>query len=785
MNDRPHIRIVFILLCGLVVGSCGLFVGIQLDHQFGPSSPQNRLTTPTEIATVKYRQDVKPILEARCIVCHGCYDAPCQLDLSTTEGIERGANKDLVYNPGRLLAIEPTRLFVDAHSPTEWREKQFYPILNERVQTKEANLEGGLVAKMLQLKQQHPLPTVSPLPSSFDFSLDRAQYCPKIEEFDAFTSKNPLWGMPYGLPGLTEQEHATLMTWLEEGAGYEAPPPLRAGALRHISEWETFLNGETRKEQLMSRYLYEHLFLAHLYFDDLTPRLFFRLVRSTTPPGEAIDLIATRRPYDDPKVDHIYYRLQPVRTTILAKTHMPYLLNKERMSRYHTLFLEPAYEVHVLPSYEPEASANPFETFQPIPAKSRYQFLLDEAQFTLMNFIKGPVCRGQVALNVINERFWIVFKNPDSSALDHGAQFLEKEDRNLRMPIEEQSNATALGTWLKYSELEKNYVAGKIEFIQQQLSTPEDLSLDLIWDGDGQNDNAALTVFRHLNNATVVKGFVGDEPKTLVFLGYPLLERIHYLLVAGYDIYGNIGHQLNSRLYMDFLRMEGELNFLTLLPEQTRVKEWKYWYRDAGGKVEDFGAVYFNKVNRQTGIQYHTPHHKSELIEMLQERLTPVLHTSYGIEKVGNTQVRQQLERLSHIQGLPITWLPQNAMLSIDGPDDHVVTLIHNNGMSNVSHLFFEDERHLPKEDSLTVVQGFLGAYPNAFYHVAQAELDGFVSAVEDLSSEEDYQALLSRFGIKRNDPDFWKHSDAIQATYQSESPIEAGLFDYNRLENR
>jgi hypothetical protein len=44
------------------------------------------------------------------------------------------------------LAIEPTRLFVDAHSPTEWREKQFYPILNERVQTKEANLEGGLVA---------------------------------------------------------------------------------------------------------------------------------------------------------------------------------------------------------------------------------------------------------------------------------------------------------------------------------------------------------------------------------------------------------------------------------------------------------------------------------------------------------------------------------------------------------------------------------------------------------------------------------------------------------------
>jgi hypothetical protein len=257
------------------------------------------------------------------------------------------------------------------------------------------------------------------------------------------------------------------------------------------------------------------------------------------------------------------------------------------------------------------------------------------------------------------------------------------------------------------------------------------------------------------------------------------------LLVAGYDIYGNIGHQLNSRLYMDFLRMEGELDFLTLLPEQTRVKEWKFWYRDAGDKVEDFGAMYFNRVNRQTGIQYHTADHKSELIGMLRERLGPVLRTPYAIEKIGDTSIRQQLERLSHITGMAVSWLPQLSFLSIEGSDNHVVTLIHNNGLSNVSHLFFDDKRRLPEEDSLTVVRGFLGAYPNAFYHVAEAELKDFVSAVEGLSSEEDYQALLSRFGIRRSDPNFWKHSDTIQAAYQNASPIEAGLFDYNRLENR
>ncbi len=55
------------------------------------------------------------------------------------------------------------------------------------------------------------------------------------------------------------------------------------------------------------------------------------------------------------------------------------------------------------------------------------------------------------------------------------------------------------------------------------------------------NQNAALTVFRHFDSATVVKGLVGDEPKTAWVIDYPLLERIHYLLVAGYDVYGNVG----------------------------------------------------------------------------------------------------------------------------------------------------------------------------------------------------------------------------------------------------
>ncbi len=45
--------------------------------------------------SVNFLTDVKPILDRRCVVCHSCYNAPCQLKLSSYEGLDRGASKFL------------------------------------------------------------------------------------------------------------------------------------------------------------------------------------------------------------------------------------------------------------------------------------------------------------------------------------------------------------------------------------------------------------------------------------------------------------------------------------------------------------------------------------------------------------------------------------------------------------------------------------------------------------------------------------------------------------------
>ena len=112
-------------------------------------------------------------------------------------------------------------------------------------------------------------------------------------------------------------------------------------------------------------------------------------------------------------------------------------------------------------------------------------------------------------------------------------------------------------------------------------------------------------------------------------------------------------------------------------------------------------------------------------------------------------------------------------------------TLVHNDAYSNNAEVFKETQRRIPQEDYVTVVKGFIGSYPNAFFQIQEAELDDFVNSIEAMRGEDDYAKLKSRFGVRRNQASFWPVSDSIHASYQQQFPREAGLFDLNRYENR
>jgi hypothetical protein len=267
-----------------------------------------------------------------------------------------------------------------------------------------------------------------------------------------------------------------------------------------------------------------------------------------------------------------------------------------------------------------------------------------------------------------------------------------------------------------------------------------------------------------------------------------LLERIHYLLVAGYDVFGNAGHQLATRLYFDFMRMEGELNFLALLPRVARQGVRDHWYRGASKEHIEYFRVTDTYYAQETGVGFKTQDPLAELYAMMKAYAAPVSTERYAIARSGLTGAAlRSLTDLSRIRGRAISHLPEASFLTVRGAagSDYHFTLLSNSAHSNVAELLGDDKRRLPDEDDLSVVNGFVGAYPNAFFVVKAEDLAVFVDAVRRLASEADVQALLARFGIRRTDERFWTHSDALTDAYRRWAPREAAVFDYNRFENR
>ena len=321
----------------------------------------------------------------------------------------------------------------------------------------------------------------------------------------------------------------------------------------------------------MARYLYEHLFLGHLYFPKSSQIRFFRIVRSYTPSGKRINPVKTDIPTDDP-MKTFYYRIMPIDQTIVDKNHIIYPMGQEKFRRINELFIDTDWSTKIGEDYGGKYR-NPFYTYRDIPAKSKYQYLLDNAHFFVNGFIKGPVCRGQVALDVIRDHFFVSMFAPSSKFALTDDDFLAKNYEKLALP-ENKASAYSQKRWRNYNDKAVSYSIAKEEYLLSVDSQNEGPGLSDIWDGDKTNDNAMLTIFRHFDNSTVVKGWQGQFPKTFWTLNYPLFEKIHYLLVVNFNVFGNVAHQLYTRMYMDFLRLEGRVTIaLYFLPSNARLTE--------------------------------------------------------------------------------------------------------------------------------------------------------------------------------------------------------------------
>ncbi len=736
---------------------------------------------------ISYARDIQPIFTEKCVACHACYDSACQLNLGSAEGASRGASKALVYDGERSQATPTTRLFYDAFGKQAWQQKGFYSVLDAQ------GTQAALMARMLELGHNTPLQPNAKLPDEIVLGLNRDNTCAMPGEFNAYAGAHPREGMPLAVTGLTDQQYQTLQRWLAAGAPIDEQGLVpSAGEALQVQQWENLFNQPGARESLVARWLYEHLFLAHIYFEGGEPGHFFQWVRSRTPSGQPIDLINTRRPNDDPGT-RVYYRLWPVQGVIVHKTHITYPFSAQKMARIKALFYADNWQVNALPGYGPGHRANPFETFEAIPAKARYQFMLDNAEYFVRTFIRGPVCRGQIATDVIRDNFWTLFQDPDHDLYITDARYRGQATPLLAMPGQIDDVGSVLSLWLKYRDKRNEYEALRRDSYAD-LPPP---GWSTLWAG---NDNALLSIFRHFDSASVNKGLIGEIPQTLWLFDFPLLERTYYQLAVNFDVFGNVSHQAQTRLYFDLIRNGAEQNFLRLMPADSRDAFMDDWYQNSG-KIKlwmDYEAI---DNDKPSGLHLDEKDPKRDFATQLLSRYGDLNASPDPINRCAGAYcsrdgidpaLRDAEQALSRLTARPaaglkvIEQLPEATMLRIEtaGGKREIYSLLRNRAHSNVAFLLGEAYRYQPGLDTLTLYPGVLSSYPNFMFNVPVQDVPAFVSQMEQARDANQFEAIVDRWGVRRSHPLFWQYFHDLSRYIRETTPVEEGVLDMNRYEN-
>ncbi|MEC9282723.1 MAG: fatty acid cis/trans isomerase [Bdellovibrionota bacterium] len=405
---------------------------------------------------------------------------------------------------------------------------------------------------------------------------------------------------------------------------------------------------ETKKRKLVSRYIYEHLFQSSLYLRDSNgerPQFYSLLRKDDACEKASSNVIPSLRPWEaySPKegqTEKIFYCLEPIDRTITHKNHITYKVDEARLKRWEQLFFQyKKWSVNYQATDEQEKrfekidaidkirgdsprevipqklasmnslaprddahAANPFIAFREIPVELRYQFLLDDSKHFVRSFIRGPVCKGSTATNSIDEQFYVLFLKPekDPMVIDpiiDGKKFSRLSEDLLDLPATLGSEGTLLKPKATVDFVRNIRVSrNKYRSLRQkayEMTNQNGYRVEDLWDGQGANDinvpniNSNLTVFRNFNSAAVEQGLIGPSSKTLFVLDYSIFERLYYLLVSGYDPYADLTHQITSRLYMSYIRMEAEELFLNFLPSKIRKPMRDYWNTPGTGITED------------------------------------------------------------------------------------------------------------------------------------------------------------------------------------------------------
>lgn len=785
-----------------------------------------------------YLDGIQPILSKRCVACHGCYESPCQANLQSYEGVRRGYHPEPIFSRERRHLSTPTRM-KDAVSIEQWRRKGFLPFVThvEEIDSNDhpANADRSVLVRLIEQGTERngpgfSLAATSVLQKKYDeeskhqclaTDAQHSRYFSRSNEWKVlpvaqFLRGNPSAGMPFALPGLSKENTGQLVSWVaagSQGPSVTARKKLEMPAKGEVVlKWQEFLNTPGPKGKLAARYIFEHVYTAHLSFDE-APGEFFELIRAKNTDGAEI---VTDRPYDSPGAA-FHYRLKKVTEAIVQKKHLVWRLNTARLARLRALFLDADWgrEEIVVPAY---GDANPFANFASIPAAIRSRFMMENSKIIVGAMVQGSVCLGVTATYAIRDHFWGWFLKPES-------------DPSVLTPQLGLGSWDALGTESVGDEgALEHFARTAVENKAYQLAFEKNLrlwlqskgrtglSLNDIWDGSGDssfpngNPNAWLNITRHERSTTVQFGEEGGLPQSIWVLSYSNFERLYYNLVPHFKEWGSLTHRMATWRIMSYVRLEGEDLAISFLPEKHRATIRGEFTRGIGALLSDLFPQYSLETVKvpggRWGFHKRLPNRPTEIAGFPNgtawDSVRWLVHKArLHLNKVDSSIPRDtmsadrqfwqaRLFTLTHKseKAFPARkysrYVPNIVMMRIaapEGPWVYTITADRNYKAHNV--VLLEKLAREPERDTIALYQGTVGAYPNTFLDIAWEDRDAFIAQLERVDSDAAWLRIEKRWGVSRNSDKFWDFYDDLHAwknvSRPENDPAEQGILDLSQ----
>lgn len=769
------------------------------DPNYSITRPGNRFIGETGDL---YRDKIQPILASRCVSCHSCNSAPCQLNLSSYKGLVRGMSKDNPHSTSlrrSFSEVHRARL-EDSFTEEQWRDLGFYPVLPE---TRDA-IKDSIFYLALQ-NDEEGSPDELEKEDNLSLILDELYVCPvNAKEYKAFRSKYAFAHMPLTCDKIPNQEHKLLMQWLEEGT----PGPQKEGlniltrpthtsqsqgelALieKTVRDFEDYLNPPSMRRRAVARYLYEHFYAVNFHFK-VNPGEFYRIVRSRTPAPEPIDLIVTEFITDHPGEEYFYYRMQKVDQVIEMKRHIPMEISEDVFREWDSLFFSSDLKWEYSELWN-EYPNNPFEWFVAIPVLARARFVEKYAKTMMQVVARGAICHGSDSSYVSPDYAWFLIFKPESDPTVRIPDLGMKYSNGSSYYSEFYSHPRDIANQLVFPP----HYPWKAEAYNRNFLS----SLDYIHpNGIGLEDISDKEMFYSLRHETSLEFYSMRDTSAPGYTEYKILwsyadyEHFYYRTSVHYKYYGSVAHKFEAFYTVIQRRSLGEYSFALLNPNYELRTQLLNWYTSSKGK-----KLYRLHKNL---LRYDSPDRKSkesnQSFALITQKLLDKFATYQRHENLVHfhttthpgldVELKDKIENEKALEAALRTLTGKRGTFARFVPN-----IVHVRWKGRTLYTFFVHRGHIndkvigkekasldPAYDQMSVAKGLVGGFTYMFFDINSSNAKDFIENLSRMKSKKDWNAMVNTYGIQRDSAQFYNFLDWMHAWISLHLKDEGGLLD-------